>query len=76
MTALTALMHDPVFGCEQGTGASELDRKLGFANHGLHHPAKATSVIFLYMDGGPSQVDTFDPKPMLARYDGKEPGSF
>ena len=30
-----------------------------------HHPAKAKSVIFLYMDGGPSQVDTFDPKPRL-----------
>ena len=30
-----------------------------------HHSAKARSVIFLYMDGGPSQVDTFDPKPRL-----------
>lgn len=32
---------------------------------GLHHPAKARNVIFLYMDGGPSQMDTFDPKPRL-----------
>ena len=31
----------------------------------------ARSVIFLYMDGGPSQMDTFDPKPELARRDGK-----
>lgn len=38
-----------------------------------HHPAKAKSVIFLYMDGGVSQVDTFDYKPMLAKYDGKDP---
>ncbi len=30
-----------------------------------HFPAKARSVIFLYMDGGPSQIDTFDPKPRL-----------
>lgn len=30
-----------------------------------HHPARARSVIFLYMDGGPSQVDTFDPKKRL-----------
>ena len=30
-----------------------------------HFPAKAKQVIFLYMDGGPSQVDTFDPKPRL-----------
>src|SRR5262245_15445102 len=36
-----------------------------------HHPARATSVIFLYMDGGPSQVDTFDPKPRLAREHGE-----
>ena len=32
-----------------------------------HHPARARSVIFLYMDGGPSQVDTFDPKPRLEK---------
>ena len=38
-----------------------------------HHPAKARSVIFLYMDGGPSQIDTFDPKPLLTRYDGRDP---
>lgn len=29
-----------------------------------HHRPRARSVIFLYMDGGPSQVDTFDPKPV------------
>jgi hypothetical protein len=38
-----------------------------------HHPAKAKAVIFLYMDGGPSQVDTFDPKPLLAKYHGRDP---
>ena len=36
-----------------------------------HFAAKATSVIFLFMDGGPSQVDTFDPKPRLAREHGQ-----
>jgi hypothetical protein len=40
---------------------------------GLHHAPRARSVIFLYMDGGPSQVDTFDPKPMLDRHHGKDP---
>jgi hypothetical protein len=34
-------------------------------------PAKAKRVIHLFMNGGPSQVDTFDPKPALARYAGK-----
>ena len=36
-----------------------------------HHRPRARSVIFLYMDGGPSQVDTFDPKPRLQAEDGK-----
>ena len=36
-----------------------------------HHAPRIRSVIFLYMDGGPSQVDTFDPKPLLQRDDGK-----
>jgi hypothetical protein len=34
-------------------------------------PAKAKRVIFLFMNGGPSQVDTFDPKPKLLEYAGK-----
>lgn len=36
-----------------------------------HHPARAKAVISLFMSGGVSQVDTFDPKPMLAKYAGK-----
>ena len=38
-----------------------------------HFPAKARNVIFLYMAGGPSQVDTFDYKPLLEKYDGRDP---
>jgi hypothetical protein len=37
-----------------------------------HHPARAKRIIFLFMHGGPSQVDTFDYKPRLAKDDGKE----
>jgi hypothetical protein len=40
---------------------------------GTHHPAKAKAIIFLYMDGGPSQVDTFDYKPLLQKYHGENP---
>ena len=40
---------------------------------GLHHPARAKRVIFLFMNGGPSHVDTFDPKPELARREGQPP---
>ncbi len=38
-----------------------------------HFPARAKRVIFLFMNGGPSHVDTFDPKPMLAKYAGQRP---
>src|SRR4051794_2633589 len=34
-------------------------------------PGKAKRVIHLFMNGGPSQVDTFDPKPSLAKWAGK-----
>ena len=36
-----------------------------------HFPAKAKSVIFLFMVGAPGQMDTFDPKPLLAKYAGQ-----
>src|ERR1051325_7009700 len=38
-----------------------------------HFPAKAKRVIFLFMSGGPSHVDTFDPKSALAKYNGQAP---
>ncbi|HWK10396.1 MAG TPA: DUF1501 domain-containing protein [Vicinamibacterales bacterium] len=41
------------------------------ATGGLHHPARAKHVIFLFMNGGLSQVDSFDYKPMLEKYHGQ-----
>ncbi len=42
-----------------------------------HHPAKAKSVIWLFMEGGPSHVDLFDPKPALEKMAGQPmPASF
>src|SRR5213596_3459375 len=38
-----------------------------------HFPAKAKHVIHLFMNGAPSQVDTFDPKPALEKYHGQQP---
>ena len=38
-------------------------------------PATAKSVIHLFMQGGPSHVDTFDPKPLLRELDGKNPAA-
>ncbi len=37
----------------------------------LQYPQRAKNVIFLYMDGAPSQVDTFDPKPLLTKENGQ-----
>jgi len=44
---------------------------------GPHHPPRAKSVIFLFMEGGPSHIDLFDPKPKIADLAGKPlPDSF
>lgn len=57
-----------------GFGAMALTSMMLEAQEGkTHFPARAKSVIFLYMDGGPSQVDTFDPKPLLTQYNGRNP---
>ena len=45
-----------------------------FGSSGLHHIAKAKRVIFLFMQGGVSQVDSFDYKPLLASRDGEMVG--
>src|SRR5690349_1590002 len=65
--------------CTMGNGfgmlafASLVGRSLEAAAQtpGLHHPARAKHVIFLFMNGGLSQVDSFDPKPMLEKYHGQ-----
>ncbi|MEK0425377.1 MAG: hypothetical protein RLZZ396_2024 [Planctomycetota bacterium] len=64
--ALSALMAKQGFGGTNGKSP------------GAHFSAKAKRVIFLYMKGGPSHVDTFDYKPELAKADGQtgpRPGS-
>lgn len=72
--------------CANGFGALALTSLLGDRAYGEvlsneprdplaprppHFAARARNVIFLYMDGGPSQVDTFDPKPRLDREHGQ-----
>lgn len=58
---------------EQGRAVDTATGKTATRRAVQHHPAKAKSIIFLYMDGGPSQVDTFDPKDMLTKYNGQDP---
>jgi hypothetical protein len=62
-------------GALQGAGKLNVPAGAGntAASNGLHFPAKAKRVIFLCMNGGPSHVDTFDPKPVLRKYAGKQP---
>ena len=47
-------------------------RQAGAASH---FPAKAKNIIFCFMDGGPSHVDTFDYKPMLKKHEGQPIGA-
>lgn len=58
-----------------GLGVSALSGSLSplvaSAEPGLHFPAKAKRVIFLFMAGAPSQLDLFDPKPELERLHGQ-----
>jgi hypothetical protein len=42
------------------------------AARGSQFPAQAKHVIHVYLNGGPSQVDTFDPKPLLKKYNGQQ----
>lgn len=44
----------------------------GILNGTLHHPAKAKRVIYLFMAGGPSQIETFDYKPVLNQRNGEQ----
>lgn len=60
---LMSLLADEGLLCaEEGTHVSTGER---------HFPATAKNVIFLFMSGAPSQVDTFDPKPLLTELEGK-----
>ena len=62
--------------CANGFGGLALlhmlARESAAAERKPHYSAKAKSVIFLFMDGGPSQIDTFDPKPRLTKENGQK----
>ncbi len=75
--AAAALFREPAFGAIVGDAPGGVGPAAGRSNvnplaaRPPQFPAKARSVIFLFMDGGPSQVDTFDPKPRLDREHGQ-----
>ena len=56
---------------------SDAGMQNSLAERSCHWPAKAKSVIFLFMAGGPSHLETFDPKPLLNELHGhKRPAEF
>ncbi|HLW67170.1 MAG TPA: DUF1501 domain-containing protein [Gemmataceae bacterium] len=66
--------------CANGFGLVALASLLSDEGRAADHPPchfapKVRNIIFLYMDGGPSQIDTFDYKPMLEKYHGRDPHS-
>ncbi len=65
--ALHALMHEESIAAATSLPSDPL------APRTPHFAPRAKNVIFLYMDGGPSQVDTFDYKPHLEKYHGRDP---
>lgn len=72
-TALAAMLAQDGF-LQLGANAAEATPKLGLnplEPRQPHYPMKAKSVIFLMMNGAPSQVDTFDYKPDLEKYAGQ-----
>jgi len=57
--------------CADANDTTPPDPRNPLAPRPPHFAAKAKHVIHIYCNGGPSQVDTFDPKPLLARYSGQ-----
>ncbi len=57
--------------CSRQSDAQTILKQLGQLPHFI---PKAKNIIFLYMDGGVSQVDSFDPKPRLDKENGEDPG--
>ena len=71
--ALAALLAEEsrAAGPTAGPSAAPPTANESWSPRPAHFAAKAKSVIFLYMDGGVSQVDSFDPKPKLTELNGK-----
>src|SRR3989442_14532931 len=68
---LGGLALGSVLGNALGLQAAESADLAPLAPKAPHFPAKAKRVIHLFMNGGPSHVDTFDPKPLLNKYHGQ-----
>src|SRR5258708_38470099 len=72
MLGLATLLADSGLLGSSAHAASQANALNPLAPKKPHFPAKAKSVIWLFMNGGQSQVDTWDYKPALEKYDGKD----
>src|SRR6516225_7460814 len=68
--ALASLLNPRLLAGQGGAGKVAVERWPGIVNP-LHFAPKAKRVIYLYMAGGPSHLETFDYKPKLAEMSGK-----
>jgi hypothetical protein len=69
MVSLASLLGSQATGAT--LGPDKLSGNSPLAPHAPHFPARAKRVIHIFANGGPSHVDTFDPKPELARLNGQ-----
>ncbi len=66
---LATVLHDGGLLAAEGAARNPLAPKPS------HFRPRAKRLIHLFMNGGPSQVDTFDPKPALDKYNGQKPST-
>src|SRR4051812_20562518 len=66
MLGLAGLLADSDLRASPSTAGDPLAAKPA------HFPGKAKHVIHVYLNGGPSHLDTFDPKPLLQKYAGQK----
>ena len=67
--ALATLLSDDLFGASTATHPAAVT---DLRTRAPHFAPRAKSVIHLFMNGGPSQIDLLDPKPELKKYEGKQ----
>src|SRR5262245_12896200 len=68
MMAFASLVNESI---ARAVGIGGFEQDGSISSRKLDHPARAKHVIFLFMNGGLSQIDSFDPKPALDKYHGQ-----
>src|ERR1700731_1283948 len=75
LVGLAGLLSDQKLLAQPGPSRGSARQESPLAPKPPHFRPRAKRIIHVFMNGGPSQVDTFDPKPALARYNGQTPAS-